>query len=115
MKAVRIHSFGPPEVITVEDLPKPVPVAGEIVIKVEAAGVGRRDALIRRGHSAPVQPLPLTLGSDVAGVIDSIGPGVQRFEIGDEVFGVTNEGFAGAYARNTRSPKPIGSRPNRKR
>jgi NADPH:quinone reductase-like Zn-dependent oxidoreductase len=98
MKAVRIHRFGPPEVITLEDLPKPVPGAGEVVIKVEAAGVGRFDGLIRRGQSVMVQTLPLTLGSDVAGVIDSIGRGVHQFKIGDEVFGVTNQGFTGAYA-----------------
>jgi NADPH:quinone reductase-like Zn-dependent oxidoreductase len=98
MKAVRIHSFGPPEVIAVEDVPKPVPSAGEVIVKVEAAGVGPWDALIRRGNSALAQPLPLTLGSDIAGLIDSVGPGVEQFKVGDEVFGVTNERFTGAYA-----------------
>jgi NADPH:quinone reductase-like Zn-dependent oxidoreductase len=98
MKAVRVHRFGPPEVITLEDVPKPEPSNGEVVVEVKAAGIGPWDALIRSGKSALPQPLPLVLGSDLSGVIDSIGPGVEQFEVGDEVFGVTNERFTGAYA-----------------
>ena len=52
MKAVRIHRFGAPEVIVIEDIPKPVASADEVVVKIEAAGVGLWDALIRRGNSA---------------------------------------------------------------
>jgi NADPH:quinone reductase-like Zn-dependent oxidoreductase len=112
MKAVRIHKFGAPEVILIEDVPKPVPNDGEVVVKVEAAGVGPWDALIRRGESALPQTLPLTLGSDFSGVIDSIGSGVEQFKIGDEVFGVTAESFTGACAEYARAkssmiaPKP---------
>jgi len=98
MKAVRIHRFGPPEVLSLEDVPKPSPSHGEVVVQVKTAGVGPWDALIRSGKSALPQPLPLTLGSDLSGVIDSIGPGVEHFKIGDEVFGATNEHFTGAYA-----------------
>jgi NADPH:quinone reductase-like Zn-dependent oxidoreductase len=98
MKAVRVHSFGPPEVISVENVSKPEPADGEVVVQVKAAGVGPWDALIRRGKSALPQPLPLTLGSDLSGVVHSIGPGVEGLEIGDEVFGVTNERFTGACA-----------------
>ena len=98
MKAVRIHSFGPPEVLSLEDVPKPEATNGEVVVQVKAAGVGPWDALIRSGKSALPQPLPLTLGSDLSGVIDSIGPGVEHFKISDEVFGATNEHFTGAYA-----------------
>jgi NADPH:quinone reductase-like Zn-dependent oxidoreductase len=79
-------------------VPKPEPSNGEVVVKVKAAGVGPWDVLIRSGKSALPQPLPLTLGSDFSGVIDSIGPGVEHFIIGDEVFGATNEHFTGAYA-----------------
>ena len=112
MKAVRIHRFGAPEVIVIEDVPKPVPNDGEVVVKIEAAGVGPWDALIRRGKSALPQALPLTLGSDFSGVIDSVGPGVERFQVGDEVFGVTAESFTGACAEYARAkssmiaPKP---------
>ncbi len=98
MKAVRIHRFGPPNVIAVEDVPKPVLSAGEVIVKVEAAGVGPWDALIRSGKSALPQSLPLTLGSDLSGVIDSVGPGVERFKVGDPVFGITSERFTGAHA-----------------
>ncbi len=98
MKAVRIHRFGPPEVISVEELAKPEPSDGEVVVQVKAAGIGPWDSLIRSGKSALPQPLPLTLGSDLSGVVHSIGPGVEGFEIDDEVFGVTNERFTGAYA-----------------
>ena len=98
MKAVRVHRFGPPEVIALEDVPKPEPSNGEVVVQVKAAGIGPWDALIRSGKSALPQPLPLVLGSDLSGVIDSIGPGVEPFKVGDEVFGVTSERFTGAYA-----------------
>jgi NADPH:quinone reductase-like Zn-dependent oxidoreductase len=98
MKAVRVHSFGPPEVLSLEDVPAPEPSKGEVVVQVKAAGVGPWDALIRSGKSVLPQRLPLTLGSDLSGVVYSVGPGVEGFEIGDEVFGVTNERFTGAYA-----------------
>ena len=98
MKAVRIHRFGPPEVISLDDVPKPEPGRGEVVVRVNAAGIGPWDALIRRGESVLEQPLPLTLGSDLSGVVDSVGVGVEELEVGDEVFGVTNERFIGAYA-----------------
>jgi NADPH:quinone reductase-like Zn-dependent oxidoreductase len=98
MKAVRIHRFGSPEVICLDDVPKPEPGRGEVVVRVNAAGIGPWDALIRRGESVLEQPLPLTLGSDLSGVVDSIGVGVEELKVGDEVFGVTNERFTGAYA-----------------
>lgn len=98
MKAVRVHSFGSPEVISLDDVPKPEPGRGEVVVRVNAAGIGPWDALIRRGESVLEQPLPLILGSDLSGVVDSTGVGVEELKIGDEVFGVTNERFTGAYA-----------------
>jgi NADPH:quinone reductase-like Zn-dependent oxidoreductase len=98
MKAVRIHRFGSPEVISFDDVPKPEPGRGEVVVRVNAAGIGPWDALIRSGKSALPQTLPLILGSDISGVIDSLGPGVANPKVGDEVFGVTNERFTGAYA-----------------
>lgn len=76
MKAVRIHEFGPPEVLSLEEVPEPKPGSGEVLVQVSAAGVGPWDALIRSGRSALPQPLPLTLGSDLSGVIGAVGPGV---------------------------------------
>ena len=65
---------------------------------MHAAGVGPWDGWVRAGKSVLPQPLPLTLGSDFAGVIAAVGTGVAEFAPGDEVFGVTNPRFTGAYA-----------------
>lgn len=97
MKAARLLRFGPPRVITVDDLPRPQPAAGQLLVRVKAAGVGPWDALIREGKVV-LQPLPLTLGSDLAGIVEAIGTGVSGFRTGDEVYGATNEQFSGAYA-----------------
>jgi len=98
MMAWRVHEFGLPEVMTFERIPRPEPGPGEILVKVEAAGVGPWDGWIRAGHSALPQPLPLTLGSDLSGEIIAIGPGVSELRVGDQVYGVTNSRFIGAYA-----------------
>ena len=98
MKAGRIHSFGPPNVIVIDEMPCPAPQAGELIVRAAAAGVGPWDALIREGKSAVRLSLPIILGSDLAGVVDSVGTGVTQFKPGDEVFGVTNRQFCGAYA-----------------
>jgi len=98
MKAACVHRFGPPDVIRVEDLPMPVPGAGEVVVRVTAAGVGPWDAWVRAGKSVLDQPLPLILGSDLSGTVTAAGAGVRGFEVGQEVFGVTNPRFTGAYA-----------------
>jgi NADPH:quinone reductase-like Zn-dependent oxidoreductase len=98
MKAWRVHEFGPAEQMVFETIPRPVPAAGEVLVKVHAAGVGPWDAWIRAGKSALPQPLPLTLGSDLAGEVASLGAGVSGIAVGDQVFGVTNSQFLGAYA-----------------
>ena len=98
MKAARIHQFGPPNVIVIENIPRPEPSPGEILIRVEAAGVGPWDALIREGKSEVSPPPPLTLGSDLSGVVEAVGPGVTGFNPGDEVYGITNPQFCGACA-----------------
>ena len=98
MKAVRVHQFGGLDALVYEDVPRPAPGEREALVRVRAAGVGPWDALIRSGQSGIAQPLPLTLGSDLAGVVESVGPGVSGLRAGDEVFGVTNPRFTGAYA-----------------
>jgi NADPH:quinone reductase-like Zn-dependent oxidoreductase len=97
MKAARIHKFGPPSVIVIEELPPPTPGHGEVLVRVGAAGVGPWDALIREQKSVVKTPLPLILGSDLSGVIEEVGPGVSGFQAGDEIYGVTNSDFCGAY------------------
>jgi NADPH:quinone reductase-like Zn-dependent oxidoreductase len=98
MMAWRVHEFGPPTVMTYEPVPRPNPGPGEVLVKVEAAGVGPWDALIRAGKSASPQPLPLTPGSDLSGEVIGLGPEVSGVSIGDQIYGVTNSGFIGAYA-----------------
>src|SRR5919202_508214 len=98
MMAWRVHEFGPPSVMRFERVPRPNPGPGEVLVKVEAAGVGPWDGWIRAGKSALPQPLPLTLGSDLSGEIVGMGPGVSDLRVGDQVYGVTNPQFIGAYA-----------------
>src|ERR1700757_4454326 len=98
MMAWRVHEFGPPNIMRFERVPRPEPGPGEILVKVEAAGVGPWDGWIRAGRSALPQPLPLTLGSDLAGEVIAVGPGVSRSHAGEQVYGVTNPQFVGAYA-----------------
>lgn len=98
MKAVRIHRFGPPDAIVVEEIARPTPAEGEVLVRVAASGVGPWDAIIREGKSKVSPPPPLTLGSDLSGTVEAVGPGIAGFKIGDEVYGVTNPGFCGANA-----------------
>jgi NADPH:quinone reductase-like Zn-dependent oxidoreductase len=78
MKAARIHQFGPPEVIVIEDLPRPNPGPGELLVRVMGTGVGPWDALIREGKSKVSPPPPLTLGSDLSGIVEAVGAGVAE-------------------------------------
>src|SRR5258705_954514 len=98
MKAWRVHEFGPPEAMIFETVPRPDPGRGEVLVKVHAAGVGPWDGWIRAGKSALPQPLPLTLGSDLSGEVAALGSGISELAAGDQVFGVTNPQFVGAYA-----------------
>ena len=98
MMAWRVHEFGPPEAMQFERVARPDPGPGEVLVKVRAAGVGPWDGWIRAGRSALPQPLPLTLGSDLAGEVQAIGPDVTDLRVGDQVYGVTNPRFIGAYA-----------------
>jgi NADPH:quinone reductase-like Zn-dependent oxidoreductase len=98
MKAARIHNFGSPEVIVIDDVPLPTPAANQVLVRVVSGGVGPWDALIRQGKSVVNSPLPLTLGSDLSGIIEALGPAATEFKQGDEVYGVTNPEFIGAHA-----------------
>ena len=97
MKAAQIVQFGPPSVITNDDLTRPEPGPGQLLVRVKAAGVGNWDALIREGK-VQLQPLPLVLGAELSGIVEEIGADVSGFAVGDEVYGSTNEQFSGAYA-----------------
>ena len=83
MKAARTHRFGAPDVVVVEEVTRPAPAAGELLIRVAASGVGPWDALIREGRSKVSPTPPLTLGSDLSGVVEEAGPSVSEFKKGD--------------------------------
>jgi NADPH:quinone reductase-like Zn-dependent oxidoreductase len=97
MKAARILQLGPPNVITIYDMPRPEPAAGQLLIRVKAAGVGNWDALVREGK-IPDEPLPLVLGYELSGIVEAIGAEVSGFKTGNEVYGATNEQLTGGYA-----------------
>jgi NADPH:quinone reductase-like Zn-dependent oxidoreductase len=98
MRAARIQRFGGPEVVAIEEVPVPEPGAGEVLVRVAAAGVAPWDAIIRDGRSKVSPPPPLTLGSDLAGTVEGVGEGVSGFRAGEAVYGVTNAQFVGAHA-----------------
>ena len=98
MMAARVHAFGGPDAIKIEEVAVPAPAANEILVAVHAAGVGPWDSWIRSGKSVLPQPLPLTLGSDVSGVVVGVGPDVASFANGQSVYGVTNKRFTDGYA-----------------
>ena len=100
MKAVRFHTYGAPEVLVYEDVPKPEPAAGEVLVKVHATSVNPIDWKVRAGHLRGFRdyPLPFILGWDVSGVVESVGSGVTGFKPGDEVYGRPDIARNGAYA-----------------
>lgn len=101
MIAARVHQFGGPEQIVLEETAMPRPSKGEALIRVFAAGVGPWDALVRSGHSGIPQELPLVLGGEVAGLVEAVGAssGVNTIKPGDAVYGLTNPSFTGGYAQ----------------
>jgi NADPH2:quinone reductase len=96
MKAIRVHEFGGPEVLRLEDVPDPRPAAGQVLVRVRAAGVNPVDTYIRAGGHAVKPPLPFTPGLDAAGVIEAVGNGVTRVRVGDRVY--TGGSLSGTYA-----------------
>jgi len=95
MKAIQCKKFGPPSDLVLAELESPTPKAKEVVVSVKAAGVNFPDTLIIQGLYQFKPPLPFTPGSDIAGVVKSVGEGVKHLKVGDEVFGfVMNGAFA---------------------
>ncbi|HBG46977.1 MAG TPA: NADPH:quinone reductase [Deltaproteobacteria bacterium] len=95
MKAVRVTEFGEPEVMRLEDLPQPKPQAGQVLVSIKAAGVNPVDTYIRAGLFYKKE-MPYTPGTDGAGIVDSVGPGVEGVKPGDRVY--TAGSITGTYA-----------------
>ena len=96
MKAIRVHEFGGPEVLKLEEVGTPKPSAGQVLVRIHAAGVNPYDTYMRAGTYALKPPLPYTPGSDAAGVIEAVGDGVKKVKRGDRVY--TAKTLTGAYA-----------------
>ncbi|HEX7660157.1 MAG TPA: NADP-dependent oxidoreductase [Pseudonocardiaceae bacterium] len=91
-KAVRFNEYGGIDVLQVVDVPRPVPADGEVLVQVRAAGINPGEVSIRSGAAAARWPttFPSGEGSDLAGVVAEVGPGVRGVSVGDEVIGFTN-------------------------
>ena len=98
MKAIQVHQFGGPEVLMYEDVSKPRPMDGDVLLQVEAAGVNPGEAKIRQGLFAEYHPLPFILGYDLAGTIAEIGANGTGFAVGDRVYTSPESTRSGGYA-----------------
>jgi NADPH2:quinone reductase len=96
MKAILVREFGGPEVLKLEDVSTPRPAAGQVLVRIHAAGVNPYDTYMRNGTYAVKPPLPYTPGSDAAGTVESVGDGVTKVKPGDRVY--TAKTLTGAYA-----------------
>ena len=95
MKAIRVHAFGDPEVMRLEEIPVPAPQAGQVLIASKAIGVNPVDTYIRSGKYGP-REFPYTPGFDGAGVVEATGANVTRVKVGDRVY--YSRPISGAYA-----------------
>lgn len=99
MKAVRMHAFGGPEVLVVDDIPVPQPRDGEALVKVHAASVNPVDWKMRSGATRLSQDqLPMVLGRDVAGTVEKCGPGASPLKEGEAIYAMLGQRARGGYA-----------------
>ena len=86
MKALILKSFGGPQAFELREVPKPVPQAGQVLVRVHATSINPLDFQVRRGDYPDLVQLPAITGHDVSGVVEAVGPGVTNFVPGDEVW-----------------------------
>ena len=96
MKAIRVHEFGAPEVMRLEDVADLQPAAGQVLVRVKAVGVNPVDTYIRAGMYTRKPNLPYTPGSDAAGIVEAVGEGVAKVQAGKRVYVAGT--LSGAYA-----------------
>src|SRR4051812_36714548 len=94
MKAAYLEATGAPDVLKFGDLPTPTPHAGEVLVKVRAAALNPIDTYVRAGVVNMPLPKPFVTGTDLAGQVEALGPGVRQFKLGDRVWG-SNQGLLG--------------------
>src|SRR3954454_8392660 len=101
MQAIRVHAFGGPEVLKLDELPDPKPGPGQLLMRVHAAGVNPVDTYIRNGKYASLPKLPYIPGTDAAGTIEAIGDGVTNWKVGDRIYCDKPAAGFGSYAMHT--------------
>jgi NADPH2:quinone reductase len=113
MKAIVLKSFGGPESFELCDVPKPVPHAGQVLVRVHATSINPLDFQVRRGDYSDLVQLPAITGHDVSGVVEEVGPGVTTFSPGDEVWYTPQIfGGSGSYAEyHVAAESIIGKKP----
>ncbi|MBD2435906.1 NADP-dependent oxidoreductase [Nostoc sp. FACHB-110] len=114
MKAARIHSYGESDVLVYEDAPRPNPNAGELLVRVYATTVNPIDWKLRAGYMRSFMdfPMPITLGCDLAGIVESVGTGVTKFKVGDAIYGMP-QAEIGMYAEYAVvSESDVAAKPN---
>ena len=113
MKAIRLHTFGGPEVLRYEDAPMPALQPGEVLVRVHAVGINPPDWYLREGYRMlppewqPPIAMPAIPGTDVSGTVEAVAPGVQGLAVGEEVFGMLrfpSYGQSAAYAEYVAAP-----------
>ncbi|AGY59240.1 NADP-dependent oxidoreductase [Gloeobacter kilaueensis] len=99
MKAVLIHEYGTNDVVQIQEIDRPEPQSGEVLIKVRAAGVNPVDWKIRNGAGQRLgMTLPIPMGGELVGTIEKIGDGVDGFKEGEAIFGMVHTGAFAEYA-----------------
>jgi NADPH:quinone reductase-like Zn-dependent oxidoreductase len=100
MKAIRIHAYGGVENLHYDDVLRPEPQAGQVLVRVHAAGVNPIDWKIREGYFKQMLdlPLPVIIGQDIAGMVAAVGAGVTKLQPGQDVYGIADLQLSGAYA-----------------
>ena len=113
MKAIRVHKFGGPEVLQLEEVPDPKPGEGQALVRIHAVGVNPVETYVRSGAYPQLPTLPYIPGADGAGVVKALGPGVTALKVGDRVYltGTAGERMTGVYAElavvNVGQAKPL--------
>src|SRR5215213_5026478 len=117
MQAIRVHAYGGPEQLKLEQMPRPQPQAGELLIRVHAAGVLPMDCYVRQGRMAALMPksFPYIPGTAFAGVIEALGAGVTTFQAGQAICGRSPQGSYAEYTAvladaPTLAPESVGYR-----
>src|ERR1700740_1894337 len=100
MRALVLSRYGGPEHTALTDVPRPSPRAGELLVRVHAAGLNPVDYKTRTGELRVIRnySLPIVMGNELAGVVEAVGPGVMRFSKGDRLFARVDKDIMGAFA-----------------